>query len=159
MQYSCHQDNNQECKRPFHNRNVLLSMRNVYRGSRGEGPVGVAVSGASPRAHGGLARQRALRSRGLASAAGSPGGNESPGGSGSHVGGAQSLEPGLRGPGRAGGQLLQLSHLNERLNCYFYFSSSFHYKKIICCSSSVKCARKIGKGKGSHGRGRGKPRW
>ena len=89
-------------------------------------------------------------SRGLASSApSSPDRSECPGGSGSRVGGGQSLEPGLRGPaaagrrGRAGRQLLQLSHLNELLNCYFYFSSNFHYKKIICCSSPVKCERKI----------------
>lgn len=93
-----------------------------------------------------LARQTAPLSRGLASSApSSPDGSECPGGWGSRVGGGQSLEPGLRGPAaagrreRAGGQLLQLSHLNELMNCYFYFSSNFHYKNnyLLLLSSEM----------------------
>lgn len=49
----------------------------------------------------------------------------------------QAAEPGAgaMGPPRRDGEnreaSLQLSHLNELMNCYFCFSSNFHYKKVF----------------------------
>lgn len=67
--------------------------------------------------------------------------SERPGGWGSRVRGGQSLEPGLRGPaaagrGEPGGQLLQLSHLNELMNCYFVFHPISITKKYLLLLSS-----------------------